>query len=331
MKSRRIKIIRDKRINLNLLHGRTIAIIGYGSQGRAQALNLRDSGFQPVIGLPVRSQSRRMARRDGFSVTTPSKAAKGADIVTILIPDHKHSELFENELYRVMTTGQTFIFAHSLSVHFKMIKQPEKVDYILVAPHSPGIRLRERYLAGQAVSAFIGKTGRSSKQSFKLAAAYAKAIGCSGYGLIETSFAHEAVGDIFGEQAVLCGGLSALLKAGFDTLVKAGIPSENAYLECVYQLDLIVDLIKQYGIEGMYQRISTTAAYGGLMAESKIINDKSKQAMNSLLKEIKNGSFTAGLMADYNKSFKKLNQQRKKSHLPALDEIARYFSAVFNR
>jgi len=331
MKSSRIKIIRDRQINLRLLQGRTIAIIGFGSQGRAQALNLRDSGFRPIIGLPVKSRSRKIARRDGFAVMTPLKAVKQADIVAILIPDHKHRELFDKELYQVMTAGQTYIFAHALSVHFNLINQPEEVDYILVAPHGPGIRLRERYLAGQAVTAFIGKTEKSSKQSLRLAAAYAKAIGCLSQGLIETTFAHEAVGDIFGEQAILCGGLSALLKAGFNTLVKAGIPSENAYLECVYQLDLIIDLIKKYGIDGMYQRISTTAAYGGLMAESKIINDKSKKAMISLLKQIEDGRFTAGLMDDYNNSFKKFNQQRKKSHSLALDEMARYFNAVFNR
>jgi len=331
MGSRKIKIIRDRQINLKLLQGRTIAIIGYGSQGRAQSLNLRDSGFKPIIGLPVRSRSRKIARGDGFPVTTPLKAVKETEIVVVLIPDHKHKELFDNDLYQAMTAGQVYIFAHALSVHFKMIDQPEKIDYILVAPHGPGIRLRERYLAGEAVTAFIGKTEQSSKQSLKLAAAYARAIGCSGNGLIETSFAHEAIGDIFGEQAVLCGGLSALLKAGFNTLVKAGIPPENAYLECVYQLDLIVDLIKKYGIDGMYQRISTTAAYGGLMAESKIINDNSKKAMVSLLKQIEDGRFTARLMDDYNNSFKKLNQQRKKSHSPSLDEIARYFNTVFNR
>jgi len=331
MKSPKIKIISDRQINPNLLRDRTIVIIGYGSQGRAQALNLRDSGFTPLIGLPVGSRSRQIAKRDGFAATTPSKAAPQADIVAVLIPDHKHKELFDNELYPVMKAGQIYIFAHALSVHFKLIEQPPKIDYVLVAPHSPGIRLRERYLAGEAVAAFIGKTDESSKRSLRSAAAYAKAIGCSRYGLIETNFANEAIGDIFGEQAVLCGGLAALLRAGFNTLVKAGIPSENAYLECVYQLDLIVELIKKYGIDGMYQRISTTAAYGGLMAESKIINDKSKKAMTSLIKQIEDGRFTAGLMADYKNSFKKLNQKRKKSHSHALDEMARYFDTTFNR
>ena len=326
MGSSKIKIHKAGQIDVNLLKSLQIAIIGYGSQGRAQALNLRDSGFHPVIGLPVKSHSRKIARKDGFIVTTSAKAVKNADLISILIPDHKHKELFENDLYRVCKKRQTFIFAHSLSVHFKLINQPSGVNFILVAPHGPGVRLRERFLAGKSVLAFIGRTEISTKKSLKLAAAYAKAIGCAGKGLIETSFESEAIGDIFGEQAILCGGLSALLKAGFKTLIKAGISPENAYIECVYQLDLIVDLIKKHGIGGMYDKISTTAAFGSLMIEDEIINDKSKQSMDSLMRKIKSGKFSRELIKDYENSFIKLNKIKKSKDYKLLDEMALFFN-----
>ena len=251
MTDKKIRIIPAKDINLTLLKSFKIAVIGYGSQGKAQALNLRDSGFMPIIGLPSKSRSRKIAQKDGFTVTTPTKAVKNSDLISILIPDHKHKELFENELVGAIKKGQIFIFAHSFSVHFKLVKPPENVDFVLVAPHSPGVRLREKYLSGDGVLSFIGRTETSSKNSLNIAAAYAKAIGCANKGAIVATFAEEAIGDIFGEQAVLCGGLSALLKAGFDTLINAGLPPHNAYIECVYQLDLIVDLIKKYGIAGM--------------------------------------------------------------------------------
>jgi len=329
MGSDNIKIIRENRIDLSLLKNLNIAIIGYGSQGRAQALNLRDSGFKPTIGLLSKSRSRYLARKDGFNITTPIRAVKKSDLIAILIPDHKHKELFENGLYDVCRKGQTFVFAHSLSVHFKLIKQPKGVDFVLVAPHGPGIRLRERFIAGKGLLAFIGKTESSAKKSLKLAAAYAKALGCARTGLIETSFASEAIGDIFGEQAVLCGGLSALLKAGFETLVRGGLSAHNAYIECVYQLDLIVDLVKKYGINGMYDRISTTAAFGSLMVEDNIINASSKKAMVSILNNIKSGKFIDELLTDYGNSFTKLKSNMNKKRSADIDKIAAYFDRKF--
>lgn len=326
----RIKIIRESQIDLKALAGLRIAIIGYGSQGRAQALNLRDSGFTSIIGLPARSRSRLTARNDGFMVATPAKAVQGSDVISILVPDHKHKELFDIELNDVIKKGQTFVFAHGLSVHFKLVSQPKGVNFVLVAPHGPGLRLREKFIADRGVSAFIGKTEASTRKSLKLALAYAKAIGCSRSGLIATTFSEEAIGDIFGEQAVLCGGLSALLKAGYDTLAKAGLSPDKAYLECVYQLDLIVDLIKKYGIGGMYERISTTAAYGSLFAEDKIINAASRKAMESILNKVKSGRFTTELMADYHNSFKDLKKLKKKKRSLMLDKMARYFDRNFD-
>ncbi len=326
----KLKIIRKNQIDLSLLKNLNIAVIGYGSQGQAQALNLRDSGFIPTIGLPSKSRSRQLAHKDGFSISTPIRAVKNSDLISILIPDHKHKELFDNGLYDVCRKGQIFVFAHSLSVHFKLVKQPEAVDFVLVAPHGPGVRLRERYNAGKGLLAFISRTEISSKKSLRLAAAYAGAIGCARAGLIETSFASEAIGDIFGEQAVLCGGLSALLKAGFETLVKGGLSPHNAYIECVYQLDLIVDLVKKYGINGMYDRISTTAAFGSLMAEDDIINAGSKKAMVSILKNIQSGNFIDELLADYENSFKKLKSNMNKKRSANLDKMAVLFDKIFH-
>lgn len=324
-----IKIIRNHQIDSSILKGLKITIIGYGSQGRAQALNLRDSGFSSIIGLKAKSGSRRMAVNDNFEVTTPPKAVKDADLISVMIPDHLHKELFENELGGVIKKGQTFIFAHALSVHFNLVRQPEDVDFVLVAPHGPGVKLRQKFISNEGVLAFIAKTDISSKKALKVVAAYAKAIGCSRTGLIVTGFAEEAIGDIFGEQAVLCGGLAALLKSGFDTLVKGGLPPHNAYIECVYQLDLIVDLIKKYGIGGMYERISTTAEYGSYLAEDEIINTSSKRAMTTMLKKIKNGKFTDELMKEYQRSFKKLYRYRNKKRPSTLDETALFFNKKF--
>jgi ketol-acid reductoisomerase len=326
MRTKKTKIIKGVRIDLNLIRNKRIAIIGYGSQGRAQALNLKDTGFRPKIGLPLKSNKRRQAKRDGFKITTPRLAVRDADIAVILAPDHKHKELFENELYPVIQAKQIFVFAHALSVHFGLISQPDGVDFVLVAPHSPGLRMRERFLGGKGVTAFIGRTELSAKKSLKIAAAYGGAIGCAKDGMFVTSFAHEAVGDIFGEQVVLCGGLSALLKSGFETLVKAGLPPENAYLECVYQIDLIVDLIKRHGIRGMYDRISKTAAFGAAMAESRIINPRSRKAMKDILKDIEKGDFVEDLMADYAKGFKKFKARQKKIDSGGMDKMAGLFS-----
>jgi ketol-acid reductoisomerase len=329
MKTPFIKIYRDKQIILNPLYERKIAIIGYGSQGRAQALNLRDSGFTPVIGLRGGSESGRLAKRDGFEITNLVRAVANSDVVVILIPDHFHNDLFTKQIAKAIHPGQTFVFAHSLSVHFGLIEQPAGVDYVLVAPHAPGIMMRERYQEGKGVPAFIATAQNSSPRSLKLAAAYGKAIGCGRAGLIITSFADEAVGDIFGEQAVLCGGLAGLLKAGFATLIKGGLSPQNAYLECIYQLDLIIDLIKRYGIGGMYDRISFTAEYGGRLAENKIINAGSKRAMAGLLKQIKSGQFAAELMNSSKHLPKQKTRGTSNKYESQLDRLAIYMDKAF--
>jgi ketol-acid reductoisomerase len=328
MKAQGMRIYPARRINLAILGNKPIAILGYGSQGRAQALNLRDSGFEPIIGLPTGSRSRQRAFSDKFRIKTPSDAVKDADIVAVLAPDHVHGELFANDIGKAIHPGQIFIFAHALSVHFKLIEQPTGIDFLLVAPHAPGLRMRERFMRGGSVSAFIGKTDKSSEKSLRFAAAYAKAIGCNHRALIVSSFTDEAVGDIFGEQAVLCGGLAGLIKAGYKTLVKSGIPPHNAYLECIYQLDLIVDLIKRYGIGGMYERISLTARYGSTRAENKIINAQSEKAMGELLKGIKSGKFVKELLKNSKKGVAAKPARAANTYQQQIDCLARRFSSI---
>ncbi len=328
MDTKKIRKYPAGQINLTILNNKKIAILGYGSQGRAQALNLRDSGLSPVIGLPRGSRSRVKANRDKFRVETPSVAVANADIIAVLVPDQVHGELFAKQINKALHPGQIFIFAHALSVHFKLVNQPKDVDFVLVAPHAPGLRMRERFVQGGNISAFIGNTEKSSSACLKVAAAYAKAIGCNHRALIISSFADEAIGDIFGEQAVLCGGLAGLIKAGYKTLVKSGIPPHNAYLECIYQLDLIVDLIKRYGIGGMYDRISFTARYGSKKAENKIINAQTKKAMNELLRNIKSGKFVRELILESKKGKSRFPASKSDACQTQIDELARYFSST---
>lgn len=322
----RIRILKNHRISLGILDNKRIAVIGFGSQGKAQALNLRDSGFTPIIGLRPSSRSRKAAVAEGFRVVDIDVAVRSADLIAVMIPDHLHGELFRRYIYGNIRPGQSFIFAHGLSVHFGLVERPRGIRFLLVAPHAPGIRLRENYLIGKGVPAFIAAVVNSSA-ALKLAAAYGKAIGCARAGLIVTTFENEAIGDIFGEQAVLCGGLAGLLRGGFDTLVDSGMPPQNAYLECVYQLDLIVDLIKRFGIEGMYRRISVTARRGSRHAENIVINRQSLAGMSKLLRRIKSGEFVKELLKTAGGSNGSI---RKKSRTDLLDRTALMFSRMFD-
>lgn len=278
---------------LSAIKKKTIAIVGYGSQGRAQALNLRDNGLTPVIALPSRSKSRRRASADRFAVTPPAQATQTADILFILAPDHLHGEVFNRDIRPHLRSGQALVFAHASSVHFGLVTPPDDVDVILVAPLGPGKRLRELRGRKDGIPCFIAVHQNHSGKAQSLALALARGIGCLPAGAIPTTFADEAVGDLFGEQAVLCGGLGALLEAGVETLIKHGLPPHAAYLECVYQIDLIVDLIKSEGLKGMYERISPTAAYGARHAGRRVISAETRRAMDVLYREIKSGKFFA--------------------------------------
>jgi ketol-acid reductoisomerase len=297
------------------LESKGVAILGYGSQGRAQALNLRDSGIMPIIGLPSRSKSRQKAHADGFKAMTPQAAIRRADIVAVLAPDHKHQELFESLPVDILD-GKSLLFTHGFSVAFGLVKPPLSCDVILVAPHGPGIRLREMYLKRQSFTAFWAIENDHSGQASRIGLAYAAAIGCPPSNLFKSTFRDEAIGDVFGEQAVLCGGLVRLIEAGFETLVRHGLSPESAYLECVYQIDLIVDLVKKYGPAGMFDRISITAAYGSLRIKKRLSPPNAE--MDKLYREVATGLFARDLMNESRKgmvSLRRLSGQCRQSIL----------------
>ena len=303
-----LKIYKDKDASLKYLKGKTISILGYGSQGKAQALNLRDSGLEVKIGLPAKSKDIKVALTDGFKIYRTEKAVQIGDIISVLAPDHKHKEIYEKSIRKNLSPGKTLVFAHAYSIYFKLIKPPEYVDVILVASHGPGVLVRKLFSEGKGVTSFIAVEKDYSGKALDKALAYAKGIGSTKVGAMLTTFKDEAIGDLFGEQAVLCGGLSELLKSGFETLVESGLSPENAYLECVHQLDLIVELVKKYGIAGMFQRISQTAEFGSYVSGKKVIN---KKQMKKVLSEIKNGNFARKWMKEYEKGMKNYKRMKR--------------------
>ncbi len=304
-----------------------IAVIGYGSQGCAIAQNLRDSGFSVVVGLRPRSKSRQVARKDGIKdITSISDAVKQSSTVIFAFPDHLHGRVFGSSIAPNLRTGSTLVFLHGLSVHFGFIKPPRGSDVILIAPHAPGTAVREKYLTGKTVSAFYAVWQNPSRKATRTAVALARAMGFERKRLIKTTFEEEAVGDLFGEQAVLCGGLAMLIRSGFETLVSHGLKPENAYLEIAYQLDLIVDLIKRHGIEGMFRRISVAARFGSLLAGPKIIDRRVRHSMDSIYEEIRSGRFSRRLNKLSESEIRKLDRQLEALTSPAFERAARKFS-----
>jgi ketol-acid reductoisomerase len=304
------------------LKGKRLAVLGYGSQGRAQALNLRDSGFDPVIGLPPESESIQKARKDGFTVVSPHDAVIQSDVIAVLIADHLQKGFFDSIETPAELSGRALIFAHGLSIAFGLVRPPADCDIILVAPHGPGLRLREKYEKGEPFTAFIAVGNDHTGVASDIAAAYAEAIGCPESARFPSTFEEEAVGDIFGEQAVLCGGLVGLMESGFNTLVEKGHSAQSAYLECIYQLDLIVDLVKKYGPAGMFERISKTAAFGSLREKDSLFGSGFSKKLDDLYEEIKTGGFARKLedesrsgMSEYRKLLKEIRQSTlQKTH-----------------
>ena len=314
-----MRIYKDKDANLRYLKGKRIAIIGYGSQGKAQALNLRDSGMDVIIGLHKRSRSTVKAKKDHFPVYPTEKAAESGNVIALLAPDHLHKEIFDNQIRDHLGPNKTLIFAHAFSVHFNLVLPPRFVDVILVAPHGPGELTRERYLDIKGITSFIAIHQDYSKKARKIALAYARAIGATRGGAMLTTFKDEAIGDLFGEQAVLCGGLAELIKAGFETLVEDGLSPENAYLECVHQIDLIVELIKKYGIAGMFDRISQIAEYGSYLSGKKVIN---KAQMKKILNQVKNGTFARKWFKEQKTQMKNYKRVKKSYQTHLLEKIS---------
>ncbi len=309
------------------LRSKIIAILGYGSQGRAIALNLRDSGYDVVIGLRSRSKSRRQARRDTFQqIHTVPRAVAEADIVCFAFPDHLHGRVYKRDIEKSLTAHSTLWFLHGLSIHFRFVVPPEDCDVILIAPHAPGGAVREKFLSKSSFSAFYAVFQDKSDKARKTALELARAIGINKKELVPTTFEAEALGDLFGEQAVLCGGMAALIKNGFEVLVENGIPPENAYLEVAYQLDLIIDLVKKYGLEGMFKRISVAARYGSLLAGPKIIDKSVKKRMEKVFHGIQSGRFPLRLNELTDSDISRINRTLKSLSTPLFERAVKKFS-----
>src|SRR5919107_1974825 len=284
-------MIYDDDADLSLLDGKTVAILGYGSQGHAHALNLKDSGVEVVVGLRPDSSSVAQAREAGLEVTDIADAASRGDVVMVLLPDEKHHEVWESSIRDGIAPGNLLLFGHGFSVHYGEVEPPAEVDVALVAPKGPGHLVRRQFLEGSGVPGLVAVAQDASGQAKPLALAYAKGIGCTRGGVIETTFKDETETDLFGEQAVLCGGVSELVRAGYETLVDAGYDPRLAYFECLHELKLIVDLMYEKGITGMRYSISNTAEYGDLTRGKRIISDATRQAMKDVLGEIQSGAF----------------------------------------
>ena len=285
------KIYYDKDADLKLIKKKTIAIIGYGSQGHAHARNLHDSGINVVVGLRKESAFWKRAQKDGLKVMTVPEASKTADIIMILIPDDKQRTMYENDIAPHLKKGDAIAFGHGFNIHFGQVVPPNTVDVFMVAPKGPGHLVRRTYEQGAGVPCLMAVHQDVSKNAKKVALAYAKGIGGTRAGVLETNFKEETETDLFGEQAVLCGGVTELIRAGFDTLVEAGYSPDLAYFECLHELKLIVDLIYEGGIGNMRYSISTTAAYGDVTRGPRLITDETRKEMKKILSEIQSGSF----------------------------------------
>lgn len=285
------KIYKDKDADLKHLISKTAAVIGFGSQGHAHALNLKESGVNVVIGLYKGSKSIAVAKKRGFEVLSVAEAVKKADIIFVAVPDMTIAEVYVKEIAPHLTKGKTLLFSHGFAVHFKTITVPKDVDVVLVAPKGPGHLVRRQYVEGKGVPALIAVYQNASGNAKKVALAWAKGVGGTRAGVIETTFKEETETDLFGEQAVLCGGTSALIQAGYETLVAAGYQPEMAYFECLHELKLIVDLIHEAGVSGMRFSISETAKYGDITVGPRLINKAVKKEMAAVLKDIQSGKF----------------------------------------
>lgn len=285
------RIYTDKDADLKFLRRKTCAVIGYGAQGRAQALNLRDSGVRVIVGLPLGSRSRRIARKEGFSVVKTPEACRHGEIIFLAVPDTKMPSIFECEIAPSLSAGKTLLLAHGFAIYYRTIVPPPDVDVIMVAPKGLGPMVRREFVRGRGVPALFAVEQSPTRQGKKTALAWAKAIGCTRAGVMETTFRAETETDLFGEQAVLCGGLSALIRTGFEVLTRAGYAPELAYFECLHELKFIVDLIHEAGIAGMRSRISETAKWGDLSVGPRVISRGVRRAMEAALRDIQNGKF----------------------------------------
>jgi ketol-acid reductoisomerase len=315
------KIYSDKDADLNVLKGKTLAVLGFGSQGHAHALNLKDSGCNVIIGLYEGSKSIPVAREKGFEVVPTAEAVRRADVIFVALPDTKQASVYKKDIAPNLSKGKTLLFSHGFSIHFKTVVPPKDVDIILVAPKGPGHIVRRQFTEGKGVPSLIAVYQNPSKQAKKVALAWAKGTGGTRAGVIETTFKEETETDLFGEQTVLCGGASALVQAGYEVLVEAGYQPEMAYFECLHELKLIVDLMNEAGVSGMRFSISETAKWGDVSVGPKIIDASVKKRMKVALKEIQTGKFAKGWVKEYEGGYKRYNALLKKGQQHPIEKV----------
>ncbi len=322
------KVYTDNDANLGVFKNKTLAVLGYGSQGHAHALNLKDSGCKVLIGLYPGSKSRAVAKQHGFEVVDTAEAVRRADVILVGLPDMKQASVYEKDIAPNLTKGKTLIFSHGLAVHFGLIKPNKDIDVIMVAPKGPGHRVRRLYVEGKGRPALIAVFQNKSKKAKETALAWAAGIGSTRAGVLQTTFKEETETDLFGEQAVLCGGASALVQAGFETLVEAGYQPEMAYFECLHELKLICDLMYESGIAGMRFSISETAKYGDITRGPRVINKNTKKEMKKILTEIQTGKFTRQWVKEYKGGLKNYHKLLKKGEAHKIEKTGKYLRGM---
>ena len=316
-----VRIYTDKNVDLAWLKEKTCAVIGFGSQGRAQALNLRESGLAVVVGLYPKSKSRTLASRNHLKVFDTAEAVRRGDVVFLALPDTKIPSVYKTEIAPHLRAGQTLLFAHGFAIYYRTIVPPRGVDVVMVAPKGLGAMVRREFVSGRGVPALFAVQRNVTGSARKIALAWAKGIGCTRAGVIETTFREETETDLFGEQAVLCGGTSALIRAGFETLVHAGYPAELAYFECLHELKFIVDLIHEAGLKGMRALISDTAKWGELTVGPKIIDARVRKQMESALRDIRSGKFARNFIREMKAGRKRYNYLLKKIDRHPIEKV----------
>jgi ketol-acid reductoisomerase len=317
------KVYYDQDADLDLLKDKTVAIIGYGIQGRGQALCLKDSGIRVLVSEMEGTPNFELAKKDGFIPISAAEAAKAADIIQILTQDHVQAKVYQEAIKPNLKKGKALCFSHGFNIRFKQIKPPKNVDVFMIAPKGPGALVRRMYEEGKGVPCLLAVFQDATGQAKQLALAYAKAIRGTRAGVIETTFDEETETDLFGEQAVLCGGVTELIKAGFDTLIAAGYQPEIAYFEVLHELKLITDLIQEFGIAGMRRRVSNTACYGDITRGPKIINEKTRKIMQKMLKDIKSGKFAREWIKENENGRPVFNELLKKGDEHQIEEVGR--------
>src|SRR6201992_4065251 len=316
-----VEIYYDDDADLSIVQGRKVAVLGYGSQGHAHALSLRDSGVDVRVGLPEASKSGEKAPNDGLRVVTPAEACEEADLIMVLIPDHLQRQLYAEAIAPALVEGDALFFAHGLNIRYDLIAPPAGVDVCMVAPKAPGHLVRRQFAQGRGTPVLVCVERDATGNAWPLTLAYAKAIGGTKAGALKSTFTEETETDLFGEQAVLCGGLSELIKAGFATLVEAGYQPESAYFECLHEVKLIVDLMYEGGISKMYWSVSDTAEYGGYTRGPRLINEQTREEMRRILGEIQDGTFTRELVEEFDAGQPNFRKRREAEQAEPIEQV----------